>query len=85
MRDRRLNNPGERPDFLARMLEHGEGKDLSKLQLAAHASDFVYVTFLPTFLPLHVSSPHKDFEQHSRKRDNSYHIKYYNFLLVAQS
>lgn len=40
---RRLNNPSERPDFLTRMLEDGDARNISNVQLAAHASDFVWV------------------------------------------
>ena len=36
---RRINNPDPRPDFLTRILEQEE--NISTVQLAAHASDFV--------------------------------------------
>ncbi len=38
---RRLNNPSKRPDFLTRILEDQDASSISKVQLAAHASDFV--------------------------------------------
>lgn len=38
---RRLKNPSERPDFLTRILEDQDASSISKVQLAAHASDFV--------------------------------------------
>lgn len=38
---RRLQNPSNRPDFLTRILESRETSNISKVQLAAHASDFV--------------------------------------------
>ena len=41
--DRRLQNPSARPDFLTRILEDRDIKQISNVQLAAHASDFVYL------------------------------------------
>lgn len=38
--NRRLQNPSVRPDFLTRMLED-KSIELSDVQIAAHASDFV--------------------------------------------
>ncbi|KAI1267667.1 cytochrome P450 [Xylariaceae sp. FL1019] len=38
--DRRLGSPSTRPDFLTRMLEN-RPEDLTDVQIAAHASDFV--------------------------------------------
>ncbi|CAP80267.1 Pc12g06400 [Penicillium rubens Wisconsin 54-1255] len=38
--DKRLGNPSTRPDFLTRMLEN-RPEDLTDVQIAAHASDFV--------------------------------------------
>lgn len=38
---RRVNNPTDRPDFLTRILEDRDIKQISNVQLAAHASDFV--------------------------------------------
>ncbi|KAI1380476.1 benzoate 4-monooxygenase cytochrome P450 [Hypoxylon crocopeplum] len=39
--DQRLKNITDRPDFLTRMLENREKDDISDVQIAAHASDFV--------------------------------------------
>lgn len=39
--ERRVNNPTDRPDFLTRILEERDEKQISNIQLAAHASDFV--------------------------------------------
>lgn len=39
--ERRLNSPSERPDFLTRILQNPDSRRITKVQLAAHASDFV--------------------------------------------
>ena len=41
---RRLKNPSDRPDFLTRILETRDAEEISNIQLAAHASDFVLAT-----------------------------------------
>ena len=39
--DRRLKSRNERPDFLTRILQNDDAGRMTKVQLAAHASDFV--------------------------------------------
>ncbi|KAI1281081.1 cytochrome P450 [Xylaria sp. FL0933] len=39
--DKRLKNISDRPDFLTRMIESRETNNISDIQIAAHASDFV--------------------------------------------
>lgn len=41
LKQRRIKNPSSRPDFLTRILENRENENISDVQLAAHASDFV--------------------------------------------
>ena len=39
--DRRVNKKTDRPDFLTKILETRDEDDITDVQIAAHASDFV--------------------------------------------
>jgi len=46
---RRLASNSDRQDFFTKVLEGRKDNDISELQIAAHASDFVYGAMLNSF------------------------------------
>lgn len=46
---RRKTQDSCRKDFLTKIMEARASEDISDIQIAAHASDFVYVFFLPPY------------------------------------
>jgi hypothetical protein len=74
---RRVNNPTDRPDFLTRILENRKVDEISNVQLAAHASDFVLV--IPSAASM-ILGGSNTLAKHRRKRNNCNDVKLCHLL-----